>query len=932
MKNTIIVFILVLFSFSSYAQISHGGEPYSFKNEGLKSIIDYRVLPEIDLETLYMEDEIDENDPDIPWRFGKDIAVDYSLLNSGTWDVLPNGDRIWRLEIISYGAFSINLIYKKFYMPEGATLFLYNPQKTHVIGSFTKDNHKPDGGFATIPVRGERCIIEYYEPAKYKGQGQLEISYVIHAYKDFYASFNKGYGSSGECNVNVNCPEGDEWQNEKRGVAMVLTSNNARKCSGSMINNTAQDGTPYFLTANHCKGGENTWIIMFNYESPNCDNEVGPTCQSVQYSTLRASNTISDFCLVELSVVPPLDYHVYYNGWKKTDEPSLHSACIHHPKGDIKKISFDNNPCVSDKYLGTQGLEGSHWKIEQWDVGTTEPGSSGSPLFNSSHYIIGQLHGGFASCTSLTSDWYGKFSTSWDYGSQENNRLMDWLDPLRAAPDSLNGFYLVDNNYELNAVLLSIEKPDEQYGGPQEISPTFVFRNMGNQSLESLEISYRINNGELVTKKWLGHINMFDTAHITLSPLYLDYGVYSMQAFISQPNGEEDECQQNDTLVKTIHVNYNHDIAIDQFISPSGINCSRDTLQTKFIIKNTGFQNLLGITARLQIDDAPFVEYELERIIARGDTSYFVLDQIIPDEFWHHLTLSVDILGNEDDNTVDNIIETDYSSFGNNIDLQLTTDDAGEEISWKIINKNGEVVQTSQAYESNVFVQEKFCLALGCYRFIMVDSGNDGIQNGGGFVLINSNLGEILGEAANFGHQIEIDFCVENKLHSDFYALSDTVCENKSVKYYNNSIGANSYSWYFEGGDPKESNEVSPTVTYSHEGVYDVSLLVWNDEKSTETVKSNYITVLNCTGVHKIETPLFDIFPNPSNGNFTIELNQEINRGSMRLINQVGEIIYQKNLRSGLRQQFNLPLINGIYVVEIKSAEGLSRQMLLITK
>jgi len=134
MRKIILLSTILFTIFNSFAQISHGGKPYSFKADGLKSIIDYRVLPEIDLEQLYMEDAIEENDPDIPWRFGKDIAVDYSLKNSGTWDLLPNGDRIWRLEIISYSAYSINLIYNKFYMPEGGKLFLYNEKKTHVIG------------------------------------------------------------------------------------------------------------------------------------------------------------------------------------------------------------------------------------------------------------------------------------------------------------------------------------------------------------------------------------------------------------------------------------------------------------------------------------------------------------------------------------------------------------------------------------------------------------------------------------------------------------------------------------------------------------------------------------------------------------------------------------------------------------------------------
>ena len=80
---------------------------------------------------------------------------------------------------------------------------------------------------------------------------------------------------------------------------MVLLGNGTRWCSGAMVNNVNEDGTPYFLTANHCLGSESTWIIMFTYESPTCSNINGPTNYTISGTTLRASSSTSDFGLLQ---------------------------------------------------------------------------------------------------------------------------------------------------------------------------------------------------------------------------------------------------------------------------------------------------------------------------------------------------------------------------------------------------------------------------------------------------------------------------------------------------------------------------------------------------------------------------------------------------------------------------------------------------------
>ncbi|NOZ47236.1 MAG: T9SS type A sorting domain-containing protein [Chlorobi bacterium] len=549
MKYFTQAFFFLLISHLLNAQISTHEKPVGYTNLQLnEKAIPIVTMQPVNVKQLLKEDEFDEATGDIPWRFGKDIDVSFNLNNSGQWIELANGDHLWRLNILSKGAYSINLIYDYFDIPEGAKLFIYNVNKTYSIGAFTNKNIKPDKTFATGLVKGESIIVEYYEPKAVYGTGKISISKVIHAYKDFFSILNKGYGSSGSCNNNVNCPVGDDWQNEKRSVVMILLSSNTRWCSGALINNAREDGTPYMLTANHCLGGENSWIIMFNYESPGCENQNGPTDQTIQYTTLLANNSSSDFALVQLSETPPSDYNVYYSGWSRVDTVSEHSTAIHHPSGDIKKISFDYNPSVSADYEPSPYLADSHWKIVDWDDGTTEPGSSGSPLFDQNHRIIGQLHGGWASCTSQTADFYGKVAMSWDRGANSSTRLKDWLDPENTGITTLNGWDPQADS--LDAGVFQILEPIRRYCGEDsfKIKPKVIIINEGLTTIDSMVVAYYLNNSDTTLYYYNDSLepNQIDTIFFPL--ITLPNGNNTFSSFIYRVNNALDEDLSNDSL------------------------------------------------------------------------------------------------------------------------------------------------------------------------------------------------------------------------------------------------------------------------------------------------------------------------------------------------------------------------------------------------
>lgn len=427
------------------AQVSQGGQPASLRfNQPLTT--NQVTIPRPELQQILSQESIGFKEE--PWQFGYAFDSNYQLHNSGVWQTLPDGSRIWRLYLKAEEAFSINLIFDDFYLAPEAKLFVYTPDYRFILGAFTSENNKPHGRFATAPTPGSECVLELNESAAVRERSHFTITRVIYGYKDLFAVLKSKMGGSGSCNVNVNAPQGAAWQNEKRAVAMVITDEGRRLCSGALINNVQEDYRQFFLTADHCLGGEETWIVMFNYEIPYGSNEDGPTTYTVQGATLRAQSAASDFALVELTETIPVEYRVYFAGWNASNTSVTQTTCIHHPMGDVKMISQDYQAPRS--YTWSNTPTNSHWDVV-WDLGTTESGSSGAPLFDQNHHIIGQLHGGFASCLNPSgSDYFGKFSFSWNYYSATNKQLKAWLDPRQSGRLILEGkdYYTIAINHQ----------------------------------------------------------------------------------------------------------------------------------------------------------------------------------------------------------------------------------------------------------------------------------------------------------------------------------------------------------------------------------------------------------------------------------------------------------------------------------------------------
>ena len=429
------------------AQISAGGTPKSI-SLNLRDNYDVKSFAAIDVEKAMIEDAANDAKGAL-YRYGKTINVGLNINTAGTWTEVPDGE-IWRLKLKSAGAKALGVYFDDFWLPKGGELYLYNEDKSQILGAYTSANNHPSGIFAIELVQGESVTLEYFQPSKQKEQAIISISEMSYAYRSVHFLFRgtDAFGDSESCEVDANCPEGDDWRDQQRGVARISVKSGSDYgwCSGSLVNNTLGDCKPYFLTADHCADGASvtdvlSWVFYFNYELTGCNDpsqtEPSPSTMTGAVRKARGGWNGSDFYLVMFTSYIPLDYNLYFNGWRSTNVASPSGVGIHHPAGDVKKIST---------YTSTLSNYGStHWSVG-WSGtsnghGVTEGGSSGSPLFNNNGRIVGTLTGGSSYCSAPTAhDIYGKVSYSWaSNGSSASSRLKDWLDPNNDNPGYLDG-------------------------------------------------------------------------------------------------------------------------------------------------------------------------------------------------------------------------------------------------------------------------------------------------------------------------------------------------------------------------------------------------------------------------------------------------------------------------------------------------------------
>lgn len=416
-----------------------------------------------DRAALRLEDDAAEHT-----RFSAPLHLDIAPASAPDTYAYENGEWTWSHTFTVPGATGLGLFLDRINLPNGGQVTLANDYGEQ--GPFTQANASYKQRLFTDFLPGESVTITYRGPLP--ETEPFHLWRLDHVYRPdrWRDPRDKGFGDSNECHVNANCAAGDGWDDEKSGAARVnlVVTVGVGFCSGSLINNTAMDGRPYFLTGFHCMDGftplYDLWAIDFDYTGDGCENpteEPAPT----RYIGVeeRAGLQATDFLLLEITDTSFVAEDHFFAGWDRSpgdvSGPIIH---FHHPFGDVQKVGVsgpEGMRVLTNQITWNSNVvtPPSHHFVLNYAVGDFQQGSSGSVYFDQDHRIRGTLNGGNATCPGPSEAFVGRFHLSWDAGTADSARLQPWLDPLGTNPMTLDGANLITQRFVAGRVTLEGE-------------------------------------------------------------------------------------------------------------------------------------------------------------------------------------------------------------------------------------------------------------------------------------------------------------------------------------------------------------------------------------------------------------------------------------------------------------------------------------------
>jgi len=902
--------LLFLTSASAFSQINTGEMPESFKDNLSQENVDHIFLTPPSMELIIAEDLQDEKNGTM-MKIARLIPVGVSINNSGTWDKLSDGTSVWRLTLSSENAKSCAVHFDEFTLPSGTKLFVYNKDRSVILGPYTSEDNMDGANYAIGILYGDEMTIEYSVPPTKSLNGSdevalpaLEISKFSYIYRgeDLFDNRVKstGYGASGDCQVNANCTEGNNWRKQQEGVARiyVVDGMSAGYCTGTLVNNTAVDGTPYFLTADHCGGDVSAsdfgeWVFRFNYESPGCTATSQPTGNNITGCTKKARGPLnggSDFLLVQLTTTALnlKNIGAIYNGWRKTTTSSPSGISFHHPAGDIKKISTYTSALSTATYnggTGNVGATGAHWMV-YWAAtanghGVTEGGSSGSPIFDNNGLVIGTLSGGSSYCDETGSpDLYGKLSYHWtSNGTTAADQLQPWLDPAGTAT-TLE--YYDPNNVGLTA---------DFSGTPTTVNTgsTVTFTDLSSGGTITSR-SWTFTGGTPATSTAAAPVITYNTA-----------GTYNVSLTVYSSTDDATVTKTGYITVVTPGSGFTYDFeACTNFafnstaFSPctiydgdgsttypyDGIDFTNEEYTGSFIAFNPSATTPAAGAAWAAHGGSKYGACFAAETPANND--WFITPQIALQS-----NSSFSFWAKSVSNTYGLERFVVYVSTTNNSIGSFTKISAGTYI-------DAPTTWTQYTYNLSAYNNSSIYLAIQCVS-------NDAYVFGIDDIVITTSPG-VTAPVANFS------------------GTPTSGCANLSVHFTDASTNSpTSWLWTCPGGTPASSTQQNPTIIYNTAGTYNVTLKATNAGGNNTYTRTNYIVANDCSDVEDDIASQVSIYPNPTDG--IININIPESRATVKISNVIGKEVKVLKLNSTENSIDLSSLSPGMYFVEVQLAD-----------
>lgn len=494
-------------------------------------------LPALDVEAAWLRADKEAAE------WGKHL---YGVVQENAVDLSPEGGVTQHIAAVHMDrAQGVALHFDDFHLPAGAELWVTDAEGTWQEGPYDFRDNDNHGRIATGDVPGEWVVLRLQVPAELSGAVRLHIEGAAALFRDV----DGARGGSQPCEVDVACPEIQGWECQRDATVRlsIIENGGSYLCSGAMVNTTALDCRQYMLTALHCASNADDddfalLKVYYNYERPECGEGNGllnrrrtGVIRLADSDDIQGSNFQgSDFLLVEVEDAIPTSWPVYFAGWDASGSGSGEGVGIHHPSGDVKKISTytQNTSSIS------LGDFGSHWRV-YWvetvtEHGVTEGGSSGSHLFNEEGLSIGTLSAGLSACTNGGAgvgtgpnqpDYYGKMSFHWDDNpNPADEKLELWLDPENTGQTVLHGAYPdleaavpcgPDQACEEIADVAQLQLERELRLMPNPASDRLHLRLAANGWAEAAHVTLRDATGRIIaTESWWGGAAVLDVSDL----------------------------------------------------------------------------------------------------------------------------------------------------------------------------------------------------------------------------------------------------------------------------------------------------------------------------------------------------------------------------------------------------------------------------------
>jgi lysyl endopeptidase len=377
---------------------------------------------------------------------GKSRPIAWDSLPQASSETLPDGRTLWRMAFRSPGAAGLRIHFSNFDVGAGS-VWVYAKENGKTPSAYSGKGLFGDGDFWSEVMIADTAVVEYQsEGADAPAELPFRIDEISHVLPSLFnrpvsaapklnlpshsreadtlkSSVLDGMPNASSCNFDVACAS-DLWRTMSHAVALYVLQEDEYLvfCTGTLMNNIQRSFRPYFMTANHCVSDAataKTALVLWDYQSLFCNGRVPDPSTLPQQNGARLIVTApiekGDYTLLLLSDDVPDD--AIFSGWTTAEiDMGGFVAGIHHPVASFKRFSSGNR--ILDRESRVVDGEGNVMGVApadlfyrvNWSVGLTEPGSSGSGLFNERGQLVGVLSHGTSDCASAGSDGYGRLS------------------------------------------------------------------------------------------------------------------------------------------------------------------------------------------------------------------------------------------------------------------------------------------------------------------------------------------------------------------------------------------------------------------------------------------------------------------------------------------------------------------------------------------